>query len=136
MKFTTEIDPAHLRINAAWRRGKTRDGKPITYLAPRYAKARAVVATSAADASDGWQFVGPVSVTIAIYFRKLTRTGPADGLPWGDVDGPIKGILDALQHSGVLADDAQVLEVYAIKFRDKDRPRIEIEITTPTPVPG
>ena len=102
MKFTTEIDPAHLRINAAWRRGKTRDGKPITYLAPRYAKARAVVATSAADASDG----------------------------------PIKGILDALQHSGVLADDAQVLEVYAIKFRDKDRPRIEIEITTPTPAPG
>ena len=136
MKFTTEIDPAHLRINAAWRRGKTRDGKPITYLSAKYSHARAVVATAAADASNGWRFVGPVSVTIAIYFRKLTRTGPADGLPWGDVDAPIKGILDALQHSGVLADDGQVIEVYAIKRRDKERPRVEVEIIATPPALG
>jgi len=132
LRFTTEIDPAHLRINAAWRRGKTRDGRPTTYLSAKYKKARDCVLTSAVESAAGWRFMGGVSVSLRIVLRKVARTGAAAGMPWGDVDGPVKGVLDALQgyddNPGILVDDAQVMEIYAIKGYDPERPRVEVEV--------
>lgn len=49
-------------------------------------------------------------------------------VPWGDVDAPISGVLDALQEINVLDDDARVVECAATKGHDPDRPRVIITL--------
>ena len=46
----------------------------------------------------------------------------------GDVDNYVKNTLDALQDSGIIANDRQVQRVEASKGKDRDNPRTEIEI--------
>ncbi len=46
----------------------------------------------------------------------------------GDCDAPIKAVLDALEHAGILDDDARVVEVVARKHWDKDRPRVVVAL--------
>lgn len=46
----------------------------------------------------------------------------------GDVDAPVSAVLDALQHAGVLDDDARVVELVATKGHSKDCPRVLVTV--------
>jgi crossover junction endodeoxyribonuclease RusA len=60
---------------------------------------------------------GPVALTITLY-RPAKR---------GDVDGRLKGLLDAL--NGIAyQDDSQVVELHAYRLDDKDYPRVEVQV--------
>lgn len=58
------------------------------------------------------------------------KTELDDGLvvPLGDVDAPVSAVLDALQHCGVLDDDARVFEQASTKFYDPKDPRVIITL--------
>lgn len=58
---------------------------------------------------------GPVAVTIAEGWTRTNRTGPAAGLALGDIDSPIKCILDALQLGNAFANDSQVVALMVTK---------------------
>lgn len=61
----------------------------------------------------------PVSVTVHVAF-------PTYG---SDIDGPVKPILDSLQHSGIVFNDNRVDELHVYRLPpDKARPRVEVEI--------
>lgn len=61
---------------------------------------------------------GPVAVSIAEGWTRTHRTGAAAGLALGDVDSPLKCILDALQLGGAFENDAQVVQLVASKSVD------------------
>lgn len=58
---------------------------------------------------------GPLCVTVAEAWARQHRTGPAAGLALGDIDSPLKCILDALKEGGAYHDDAQVVRLIAAK---------------------
>lgn len=58
---------------------------------------------------------GPVCVTVAEAWARRHRNGPAAGLALGDIDSPIKCILDGLQLGGVFENDAQVVRLIVAK---------------------
>ena len=59
----------------------------------------------------------PVSVTLRLFRpRKI-----------GDIDGPIKQILDAMEGC-FYENDKQIVELHVYRGDDKDRPRVEVEI--------
>ncbi len=62
----------------------------------------------------------PVSVCVDVY-RKLDS---------GDIDNYAKGVLDALQASGILTNDRLVEELTLRKWVDRKRPRYHITIAT------
>lgn len=62
---------------------------------------------------------GDVSITADVY-RKARR---------GDIDGYIKGLLDALQGYAYLS-DSQIVELRMMRYDDKHNPRVEVTITT------
>jgi Holliday junction resolvase RusA-like endonuclease len=62
----------------------------------------------------------PVAVTLTVFRERNT----------GDLDNFAKGALDALQESGWLEDDAQVVALHMHKDLDRENPRIEILIET------
>jgi Holliday junction resolvase RusA-like endonuclease len=71
---------------------------------------------------------GPLAVTVSAYWLTCNRTGAAADIARGDVDAVAKACLDALEHAGVLTDDAQVVSLTCAKAHDRRDPRIEIEV--------
>jgi Holliday junction resolvase RusA-like endonuclease len=71
---------------------------------------------------------GPLAVTVSAYWPTCNRTGAAADIARGDVDAVAKACLDALEHAGVLTDDAQVVSLTCAKAYDRRDPRIEIEV--------
>lgn len=61
---------------------------------------------------------GPVVVTLRFYRPRRS----------GDLDNRLKQVLDALQ-GWAFADDAQVVELHAVRRDDKDMPRVEVAVT-------
>jgi len=66
------------------------------------------------------------SVVVISYWPR--RRHLAEGLAMGDVDSPLKAVLDALEAGGAFDDDTRVVEVIARKAYDKERPRIEVSV--------
>ena len=64
---------------------------------------------------QGSPLAGPLCVTVAEGWLRTNRTGPAAGLALGDIDSPLKCILDALQHGGAFENDSQVVRLIASK---------------------
>ncbi len=62
-------------------------------------------------------FTGQVAVYIHLY----------RGRKCGDVDGPVKALLDSLNHLA-WNDDSQVIELHVFRHDDKANPRAEVEI--------
>jgi Holliday junction resolvase RusA-like endonuclease len=60
-------------------------------------------------------FSGPVEVHVCSFWFRQHRTGGAAGLALGDVDAPLKAVYDALEKSGVVTNDGQVLRTVASK---------------------
>lgn len=45
----------------------------------------------------------------------------------GDIDGPLKCLLDALE-GALYVNDSQIVGLYVDRFDDKNKPRVEVEI--------
>lgn len=73
-----------------------------------------------------WRAVG---IAVSAYWPTQHRKDPElAGLPRGDIDSPLKGVLDALEHAGVYKDDTQIIELVALKAVDHINPRVVIEL--------
>jgi len=120
MKFVVRIDPSRFHVNRAYRAGKTlREGKAIVYQGVKYASAKALLAEQAHLQWDRPPLLEPVDVHICLFFKGAQ----------GDIDGPIKGILDALEDAEVYKSDAQVDGLSVFKFHKSPQPRVEIEVS-------
>lgn len=58
---------------------------------------------------------GPIRLSLRVYRPRKA----------GDLDGALKGLLDALQ-GVVYANDSQIIELHAWRGDDKHRPRVEV----------
>jgi Holliday junction resolvase RusA-like endonuclease len=83
-------------------------------------------------------FDGPVSVRLGIFLPALKK--PKHQLPItrsaGDIDKHARTILDALQLSGIIADDSQVVDLKVSKRYAENIPGVSIHIRAihePTP---
>lgn len=98
-------------------------------------RARALVQEAAFDqvaAATAVSAAATLVVEIDSYWPQQRHLDGAKDLAKGDVDGPLKLTLDALEKSGLIDDDARVVEVRARKFIDRDRPRIEMRVMPAT----
>lgn len=105
------------------------------HLPPRYLAFREAVEQAVEQARDqgtipverpAWRALG---VAVRSYWpRKHDKDPTLRGLALGDVDSPLKGVLDALQHAGVYDDDTRIVELVALKSYDPDCPRVEVEL--------
>lgn len=100
-------------VNRYWRTiVKGKRAFPILSAEAREYKAR--MATYAAGLQPSQE---PVSLTIRLYRPRKA----------GDIDGPLKPLLDALQ--GLLyVNDSQIVELHVTRHDDKERPRVEVEV--------
>ncbi len=69
---------------------------------------------------------GPVIVSIHEHWERTCREAHNNGLPLGDVDSPIKCILDALKLGGAYVDDSQVVQLVVSKWPRPDDTVIEV----------
>ncbi len=113
LEVSVAIPPGDLAINQAWR--KTPDGMVKSAV---YKDSRDLLRDEFRLVYDGDTYAGWVDVEIVEYW-------PDDK---GDVDAPIKGVLDALQAARVIEDDKRVRRVAATKFWDPDNPRLEVKV--------
>jgi Holliday junction resolvase RusA-like endonuclease len=70
----------------------------------------------------------PIEVELRVdvtLFRPMRR---------GDIDGPVKALLDAL-NGRAWSDDSQLVELHLVRRDDKHRPRVELRITAVTTTP-
>jgi Holliday junction resolvase RusA-like endonuclease len=103
--------------NATYRRGKG-SGFYLTQEAKAYHDAVRLAAT----VYGCKPIEGPVDVELHFFFDSARP----------DIDGPIKGTLDALQ--GVCyANDRQVTRLVVLKSVDKERPRVAIKVQLEAP---
>lgn len=103
-------------------------GRMVT--AKRYRSFTAAVAeqAQAAAAVHGRFEQGEVAVAIVEYWPRLHRTHGNAGIAFGDVDAPVKAVLDGLKAGGLLDDDARVVEVHAKKRVDAACPRVLVAV--------
>ena len=90
-------------LNTAWRSGRSRSGKVIHYIAEptRFFRQQSALRLLSQGAR-AWMLAGDLGVHITAY--------PPDRRA-RDLDNLIKPILDALQHAGVVADDASFARI-------------------------
>ena len=60
----------------------------------------------------------PVCLTIRLYRPRKA----------GDIDGPLKPLLDALQ-GFLYVNDSQIVEMHVYRLDDKEAPRVEVEVS-------
>lgn len=128
-RIVVEMDPGRLAVNRAWRAVKRRDGSLGVAKSARYRTARAEFgeAVMLKAAAEGLKpLTGPLSATVVAFWPRTHREGPALGTAVGDVDAPLKGVLDGLEDGGIFADDAQVVQARIEKRIDPHHPRIVV----------
>lgn len=69
---------------------------------------------------------GPVIVSIHEAWDRTCRESHNNGLPLGDVDSPVKCILDALKLGGAYVDDSQVVQLVVAKWPRPEQTIIEV----------
>lgn len=69
-----------------------------------------------------------VGVSVIAYWPRQHRKPPLVGVPFGDIDAPLKGLLDGLEKAGVYTDDSCVIALTVHKQHDAKNPRIEVEL--------
>jgi Holliday junction resolvase RusA-like endonuclease len=127
VSFEVALKPGHLKANHAWRH-TSKGGRLVVHKRPEYRAAQAQVRRAARAAAAGWQLEGPLHVHVTTFADRVHRQGAAEGLAFIDVDACVKGILDAVEHAGIIETDAQVSLLTACKAHDKESPGIAVHI--------
>lgn len=104
MFIRVNIPPGKIRVNKAW--GPSGNKKKPFRKLPKFSSAQSAIG-QAANLNRGDTFRGLVEVFIHAVWANDGHVG--------DVDGPVKGILDALQQAEVFINDVQVVRVLATK---------------------
>lgn len=86
-----------------------------------------------AEAAHAVSEAPTIIVEIDTYWERRRRLVGVDDLAIGDVDGPLKLTIDALEKAKVIDDDVRVIEVRGRKFLDRERPRIEMRVMPAPP---
>lgn len=130
-------------------------GQPVPCARPRVINGRAYTPADYARWKQGAALVlrsqrvvipGPVWVEITVYHnRPISRPLHVSGDDWrtggahyaisrGDLDNYVKGVLDAMQDGGVLANDRQVVHIVASSryAPAKGKPGIEVAVSALT----
>jgi len=61
------------------------------------------------------------TVALSLTFYRAKRVG--------DIDNPVKPVMDALEKAGVLLNDKQVCELHVVRSLDRANPRVELTLT-------
>lgn len=69
-----------------------------------------------------------VGVSVTAYWPRQHRQPPLVGIPFGDIDAPLKGLLDGLEKAGVYTDDSCIVALTVHKQYDAKQPRLEVEL--------
>jgi Holliday junction resolvase RusA-like endonuclease len=96
----------------------------------RNALAKSIIAVSwETNAAAPPRFRSALSLHLVQFSPKRHATGIAAGLPLLDSDACIAAVRDALQHAGIVENDALIVRnVCECRYR-KDEPGLEIEVT-------
>lgn len=70
--------------------------------------------------------IGPCIVSMSLPWDRTCREAHNDGIPFGDVDSPVKCILDALTLGGVFVDDSQVVMLVSSKWPRPEQLIVEV----------
>jgi Holliday junction resolvase RusA-like endonuclease len=109
--------PWSLAANRKDRAAKRRNGTPYRYTQRGHASAAKAVelATRAAVRRSGVSFPeGPVELEVILRSDRASRKYGDCG-PAADLDGPLKGLLDALVSGGAMSDDVQIVRATITK---------------------
>jgi len=117
VKFSVQVPlpPGDIAINRAWRPKKDVKGFASTQI---YKESRKLLA-------DEFRIAAGHESTSQQVRVQIIASWPDDD---GDVDAPIKGVLDALQAARVILDDKQVVHVTAAKRVDKNNPGLWVSV--------
>ena len=113
LKYTVPIKP--ISINATYKRGAGR-GFYLSDEARVFKDTLQFYGRLAATRAKHKTTENIVGVRIDFYFQSARS----------DIDGPIKSVLDSLQHSQIVKNDSQVKEFSVGSHIDKLAPRVEI----------
>ena len=80
------------------------------------------VARATRDVQLLWPEEAPLVVTLRLFRPRRV----------GDVDGPVKALLDSL-NGRAWVDDSQIVELHVFRGDDKARPRVEVSISPAAP---
>lgn len=136
--WTVHCNPGLAAINAAKRATIVRrKGKSIPSTRPsdkaKAFKARASEALKIARVRDphAWLNVDSLPqmrIEVTAYWPRCRHLPDTGELAFGDVDAPLKAVLDAMETAGLYDDDCRAVELLARKRYDKDNPRIEVSV--------
>ena len=108
------------------------DYPPLLNTLYRTANGRVYKSSAAKDYADavGWKaraegcepLAGPIVLSVDVYRPRKA----------GDIDAPLKLLLDCLQ-GHLYNNDAQIVEIHARRFDDKEHPRIEVTVREKLP---
>ena len=104
-------------LNNRFYRHRAMKGHAVVYLSPEGAQYKENAGMLALSQWHREPLQGPVELMVRLYRPKAV----------GDIDGPLKAILDSM--SGVLyLDDKQIIRLVVDRLDDKAWPRVELEV--------
>lgn len=123
MRYSLVILGAPVSSTNSSRILRSRAGRPFVLksaAAMRWQKSAISQLTAAVDWHHGEMIHCPLAVTLRVYRKRKS----------GDLDNFAKAALDALQRSGWIANDRQVVELHMYRADDATNPRIELTLDT------
>lgn len=104
-------------LNNVYYRHRAMKGHAVVYLSPEGVQYKTDARWLALSQWHREPLRGPVHLLVRLYRPRAV----------GDIDGPLKAILDSM--SGVLyLDDKQIVRLVVDRLDDKHRPRVELEV--------
>jgi hypothetical protein len=134
LRFTIEGNPGDGAVNVSTfnvpGRGRVSSARAKAFRARALAAGSLAFRTGQPLSAAALRSAKTFGVGIAAYWSRQSHVHGVD-VPLGDIDAPIKAVLDALEVIGLYGPggkDVLVLELRPSKHYDKERPRIEVEV--------
>lgn len=108
------VNPAAVKI--------TKDGRRVQGVVYKTPEARQFMADAAEvlDRAHIQPRTGPVALDVRLFRQRKA----------GDVDGPLKALLDSMNERAYV-DDSQIVEIHVWRYDDPAWPRVEVELLDP-----
>lgn len=139
IEIEIDIDPGQIRINRAFQARAIPDGRggkrASVFKSKAWKSGKATIANAALEAmGERKPLIGPVRLTVWMWWPREQQVEHAVGIPLGDIDAPLKAIQDGLADGGVYQDDGQITALVVRKEHSR-QPRIRVRIEPDLEVP-